>query len=75
MILIMTGNELLRRLRKLGSKRGVAVRLDELKGKGSHAALYHGSRRTTLKDRRKEIGAGLLRAMLRQLGIDPRDLD
>ena len=75
MILIMTGNELLRRLRKLGSKRGVAVRLDELKGKGSHAALYFGSRRTTLKDRRKEIGTGLLRAMLRQLGIGPRDLD
>jgi hypothetical protein len=38
------------------------VRLDEIKGKGSHAALYYGSRRTTLKDRRKEIGAGLLRA-------------
>jgi hypothetical protein len=36
----MTGNELLRRLRRLGSQRGVEVRLDELKGKGSHAALY-----------------------------------
>ena len=61
----MTGNELLRRLRRLGQQRGVEVRLDELKGKGSHAALYYGSRRTTLKDRRKEIGPGLLRAMLR----------
>jgi hypothetical protein len=49
--------------------------LDGLKGKGSHAALYYGSRRTTLKDRRKEIGAGLLRAMLRQLGLEPRDLE
>jgi len=39
--------------------------------KGSHA----GSRRTTLKDRRKEIGAGLLRAILRQLGLGPRDLE
>jgi transposase-like protein len=27
------------------------------------------------KDRRKEIGAGLLRAMLRQLGLEPRDLE
>jgi hypothetical protein len=31
--------------------------------------------RTTLKDRRKEIGTGLLRAMLRQLGLSPRDLE
>jgi hypothetical protein len=38
------------------------VRLDELKGKGSHAALYYGSRRTTLKDRRKEIGPVCLAA-------------
>ena len=71
----MTGNELLRRLRRLGQQRGVEVRLDELKGKGSHAALYYGSRRTTLKDRRKEIGPGLLRATLRQLGLTPRDLE
>jgi mRNA interferase HicA len=51
------------------------VKLDELKGKGSHGALSYGSRRTTLKDRRKEIGPGLLRAMLRQLGLSPRDLE
>jgi mRNA interferase HicA len=70
----MTGNELIRRLRQLGRQRGVEVRLDELKGKGSHATLYYGLRRTTLKDRRKEIGAGLLRAMLRQLGLT-RDLE
>jgi predicted RNA binding protein YcfA (HicA-like mRNA interferase family) len=51
------------------------VRLDELKGKGSHAALSYGSRRTILKDRRKEIGPGLLRSMLLQLGLTPRDLE
>jgi predicted RNA binding protein YcfA (HicA-like mRNA interferase family) len=71
----MTGNELIRRLWRLGKERGVEVRLDELKGKGSHAALYYGSRRTTLKDRRKEIGGGLLRATLRQLGLSPHDLE
>jgi mRNA interferase HicA len=71
----MTGNEFIRRLRRLGRERGIEVRLDELKGKGSHAALYYGRRRTTLKDRRKEIGPGLLRSMLRQLGLDPRDLE
>jgi hypothetical protein len=41
----MTGDELIRRLRRIGRERGVEVRLDELKGKGSHAALYYGSRR------------------------------
>ena len=71
----MTGNELVRRLRRIGNQRGVEVRLDELRGKGSHAALYYGPRRATLKDRRKEISAGLLRAILRQLGLTPRDLD
>ena len=71
----MNGNELIRRLRRLGQQRGVEVRLDELKGKGSHTVLYYGSRRTTLKDRRKEIGPGLLRSMLRQLGLIPRDLE
>ncbi|HUC71394.1 MAG TPA: type II toxin-antitoxin system HicA family toxin [Stellaceae bacterium] len=71
----MTGTELLRRLKRLGSERGVEVRLDELKGKGSHAALYYGTRRTTLKDRRKEIGPGLLSALLRQLGLSRRDIE
>jgi len=32
----MTGNELLRRLRRLGSQRGVAIRFEEERGKGSH---------------------------------------
>ena len=71
----MTGTELLRRLKRLGSERGIEVGLDELKGKGSHAALYYGTRRTTLKDRRKEIGPGLLSALLRQLGLSRRDIE
>jgi hypothetical protein len=36
----MTGNELVRRLRRIGNQRGVEVRLDELRRKGSHTALY-----------------------------------
>ena len=54
--------------------RGLRFELIERIGKGSHARLYVGDRFTTLKDRRKEIGPGLLRAMLRQLEIDPDDL-
>ena len=42
-------------------------------GSGSHGTLYVGNRRTTVKDRKKEIGKGLLNKMLADLGIDRDD--
>jgi mRNA interferase HicA len=71
----MTGAELHRKIQKLGRTRGVAVRLDRRHGKGSHATLHYGNRKTTIKDLKKEIGAGLLGAMLGQLGLSRRDLE
>jgi mRNA interferase HicA len=47
----------------------------KLKERAAMPLFYYGSHRTTLKDRRKEIGPGLLRAMLRQLGLTPGDLE
>lgn len=44
-------------------------------GKGSHGRLHYGGRFTTLKDRKKEIGPGLLSAMLDQLGLTKADLE
>lgn len=70
----MNGDEFLRRIKKLGKDRGIAVQFDKRHGKGSHGTLYYGDRKTTLKDRRKEIGPGLLQAMLQQLGLDKRDM-
>ena len=70
----MNGHELLRKLQRLGRERGVAVRFDQERGKGSHGTLYFGDRRTTLKDRRAEIRPGLLHAMLQQLGLREQDL-
>ena len=70
----MTGNEFVRRIRRLGRERGVAVRFEPRPGKGSHGRLYFGDRFTTLKDRRKEIGQGLLSAMVRQLGLSREDV-
>lgn len=69
----MKGSEFLRRLRRHGRSRGLAVRLDEKRGKGSHATLYLGERYTVMKDRKKEIGKGLLRAMLSDLRVDPEE--
>jgi mRNA interferase HicA len=71
----MTGNEFERKVRALGRKRGVAVSFDRGHGKGSHGRLYFGPRFTTLKDRKKEIGPGLLNAMLTQLGLTKTDLE
>jgi hypothetical protein len=72
---VMTGAEFLRKITGLGRRRGVAVHFDRRHGKGSHGTLHYASRKTTLKDLRQEIGAGLLSAMLAQLGLNRRDLD
>jgi len=69
------GDEFERKIRKLGRKRDVRVSFDSGRGKGSHGRLYYGSRFTTLKDRKKEIGPGLLNAMLDQLGLKKSDLE
>ncbi len=71
----MTGNEFERKVKALGRKREIAVSFDRGLGKGSHGRLYYGDRFTTLKDRKKEIGPGLLNAMLRQLGLTKTDLE
>jgi mRNA interferase HicA len=71
----MNGHEFERKIRRLGRVCGVAVSFDASEGKGSHGRLYYGKRFTTLKDRRKEIGPGLLKAMLNQLGLDKDSLE
>ena len=69
----MKGSEFERRVKQYGKSHGLAVHF-ETHGKGSHGRLYLGGRFTTLKDRRKEIGSGLLNAMLTQLGLTRKDL-
>ncbi len=69
----MNGYEFERRVRKLAHEKRVEV-LFTNHGKGSHGRLYYGGRFTTLKDRRKEIGHGLLKAMCLQLGIRTDEL-
>ncbi len=41
-----------------------SYRFETKRGKGSHGTLYYGSRKTILKDRKKEIGQGLLSKIL-----------
>jgi len=71
----MTGAYFIRRIRKIARAPGIGVRFESRRGKGSHGRLYFGDRFTTVKDRKKEIGPGLLRKMLTDLGLAPSDLE
>lgn len=53
--------------------RGLDVRFVASEGPGSHGTLYAGKRRTTVKDRKKDLGKGLLRKMLSDLGIEENE--
>jgi hypothetical protein len=71
----MTGNELLRKLSLLARRKGMVFEFNARTGKGGHARIRFGSRRTLLRSaRQKEIPSGSLRGMLSDLGIDPREL-
>lgn len=70
----VTAGEFLRRIQEIGRERGVEVAFDTKRGKGSHGYLYYGEKRTTLKDRKKEVGDGLFLKMLKDLGLTKADL-
>lgn len=68
------GSEFLRKLRRLSRRSGLRFRYEPSLGKGSHGRVWLETAFTILKDPKKELGPGLLRAMCRDLGIEPRDL-
>ena len=71
----MTGAEFIRRIRKVAKARTIEIRFEARQGKGSHGRLYYGDRFTTVKNRKKEIGPGLLQKMLADLGLSREDLE
>lgn len=70
----MNGKDFIDRVMRIARKRGVSVRIDSERGKGSHITLYYGDRFTIVGDRRNEIRPGLLSAMIRQLGLTRSDI-
>ena len=70
----MKGAEFVRRVQKLGTKRGVRVELRPERGKGSHSTLYFGSGFTVVRNLKDELKTGTLHAMLHQLGLSLEDL-
>ena len=67
--LIMKGSEFIKKIKKLAQKKGIEVRVDLKRGKGSHVTLYFGDRLTILRNPKDELKTGTLKAMLKQLGI------
>jgi mRNA interferase HicA len=68
---LMTQDEFVRRVRKLGRKKGVPVSFEARKGKGSHGVLRYGGRATTVPQKIKQ---GLFHGLCKQLGIDSKDV-
>jgi mRNA interferase HicA len=62
----MRGNEFIKRLKQLARERGIDVRIDKKRGKGSHLTLYYGDRLTIVRNPSDELKTGTLNAMLRQ---------
>jgi len=71
----MNGNELIILFKKAGNRQGLAIRIDRKRGRGSHFTLYFGNKRTIMKDRTKEIGPGLLKKILANLGLQKKDIE
>ncbi len=70
----MTGNDLIRKVKRLGRNTGVHVKLVARRGKGSHETLFYGSRFAILPYPKAELKKGTLHAILRQLELRPEDL-
>ena len=69
----MNGRQFIARVRRWAKTRNLEVRFVASEGPGSHGTLYVGNRKTTVKDRKKEIGEGLVRKMLGDLGFEKGD--
>lgn len=71
----MKGNEFIKKVKELGRRRGLPVRVDEKRGKGSHVTLYYGAAFTIVRNLKDELKTGTYHAMLNQLGINGEDLN
>ena len=68
----VTAQELVRRLKKMARKQGLPIEFSP--GKGDHMKVRMGERLTVFPGTRGELSLGTLRAICRQLGVDPKKL-
>jgi mRNA interferase HicA len=70
----MTGNEFIRKVKKLGKDRGVTVQFVARRRKGSHGTLFYGAQFTIVRNPKDELKTGTFHAMLTQLGLKSEEL-
>jgi mRNA interferase HicA len=70
----MKGSEFLRKLKALAKERCVEVKIDQRRGKGSHATLFFGEKFTIIRNLKDELKTGTYKAMLKQLDIQEKEL-
>jgi predicted RNA binding protein YcfA (HicA-like mRNA interferase family) len=69
----MGANDLLRRLRRLATRRGWPI--DEASGKGAHRKVRLNGRRTVVPMHNGDIPTGTYRQILKDLGLSEEELD
>ena len=68
----MKAADLIRRLRRLATKRGWDI---EIKEGGNHTKVSLNGRQTTVPRHVKDLGSGLFQAIRKQLGLSPEDFE
>ena len=71
----MTGKGLIRSLRRRAKADGRTFKVNRKRGKGSHAMVSFGERRSFVPLHGGDLPAGTRRAILRQLGVRPEELE
>ena len=70
----MSGNEFIRKVKAIGRARGIDVRLNAARGKGSHQTLYFGTAFTVVRNPKDELKTGTFHALCAQLGLRSNEL-
>lgn len=70
----MKGSEFLRKIRRYCKRNGLDYTWAPDQGKGSHGALTVDRRFTVVRNLKDELKTGTLHAMLKQLGIEFKDI-
>ena len=70
----MSGNEFIRKVKAIGRARGIDVRLNAARGKGSHQTLYFGTAFTVVRNPKDELKTGTFHALCAQLGLRSNEI-
>lgn len=71
--MLMHTREFEKKVRKLAKSRGLVCSVDKQRGQGAHHMMKYGDKITTVPVS-KNLKKGIIAKMLRDLGIDKKDL-